>query len=450
MEKIEKKQLLRIAFVLASPMVIGSGKTEYTDHDIIRDSEGKPYIPGTAVAGVTRSVLENKQLKGTEISAEDSKKYFGYVSTQSTENDRGAFTSKIMFYDAKLIKDNGSEHSGYHTSKRDSVSLDDWKTAKKGAKFDMEVLETGAKFVTYVEQNYCDGDIDYLEKIATWWKSGNIRFGAKTMRGYGSIKDVVIDRITVHMDNEEELENWLNHTMYDDSFWTEGSAEFNIDARKVNNYEYPLIIDLSVDSSLSIRKYTTTPTKEDDLVAQPDYEQLKLHDNTPVIPGTTWAGAFRRNMRKLVPDLDETYFGNVIPGKKIKKQSGILFSESIVKDGHPKVISRTAIDRFSGGVIDAALYTERTQYGGTTNLEIRFCKGKPSDVVLRALAASVADLHAGILAVGGLTAVGRGLFKVTGINGTVAAEKPEDVYRQVMEAFETIFKRSETEVGNNG
>ena len=155
-------------------------------------------------------------------------------------------------------------------------------------------------------------------------------------------------------------------------------------------------------------------------------------------------------MHKLVPDLDETYFGNVIPGKKIKEQSGILFSESIVKDGHPKVISRTAIDRFSGGVIDAALYTERTQYGGTTNLEIRFCKGKPSDVVLRALAASIADLHAGILAVGGLTAVGRGLFKVTNINGTVAAENPEDVYRQVMEAFETIFKRSETEVGNNG
>ena len=49
-------------------------------------------------------------------------------------------------------------------------------------------------------------------------------------------------------------------------------------------------------------------------------------------------------------------------------------------------------------------------YGGTTVLHIEL----PTDADMglrRALAASLADLNAGILSVGGLTSVGRGIFE---------------------------------------
>lgn len=77
-------------------------------------------------------------------------------------------------------------------SRRDSVALDEWKTAKEGAKFDMEVLEPGIRFVTYMEQNLYEGDEAVAEKIAAAWKAGVFRFGGKTMRGYGEITDVSV------------------------------------------------------------------------------------------------------------------------------------------------------------------------------------------------------------------------------------------------------------------
>lgn len=49
----------------------------------------------------------------------------------------------------------------------------------------------------------------------------------------------------------------------------------------------------------------------------------------------------------------------------------------------------------------------------------------------RALAASIADLHAGFLAIGGLTSVGRGVFEVTGINGDVFSGSAEELYNKV-------------------
>ena len=50
-----------------------------------------------------------------------------------------------------------------------------------------------------------------------------------------------------------------------------------------------------------------------------------------------------------------------------------------------------------------------------------------------AFAASIADLHAGLMAIGGLTAVGRGIFKVTGFNGIPFTGDAEDLYKMVLE-----------------
>ena len=41
-EKIKKKVYYRINFVLASPLLIGCGNNNYTDNDILRDSNNVP------------------------------------------------------------------------------------------------------------------------------------------------------------------------------------------------------------------------------------------------------------------------------------------------------------------------------------------------------------------------------------------------------------------------
>ena len=94
-----------------------------------------------------------------------------------------------------------------------------------------------------------------------------------------------------------------------------------------------------------------------------------------------------------------------------------------------KVISRNAIDRFTGGTVDGALFTEKTWYGGTTELVISLRGDKKmTEEEKTALAATLADLHFGFLAVGGETSIGRGLFKITEINGELI-EEAEDAKR---------------------
>ncbi len=143
MRKITKKKYLRIKFKITSPLSIGSGENEKTDKDIIRNSQGIPYIPASAIAGVVREKLDNKKAE----------KYLGKVTINqnagSEVREEMAVESRVIFYDANICGEQKER-----ISIRDSVALDDYKTAKKGAKFDMEVIEPGIQFETFFEQSF--------------------------------------------------------------------------------------------------------------------------------------------------------------------------------------------------------------------------------------------------------------------------------------------------------
>lgn len=68
-------------------------------------------------------------------------------------------------------------------------------------------------------------------------------------------------------------------------------------------------------------------------------------------------------------------FGDVDINKGTQKKSLIYFSESMISGGEMKVITRNSVDRFTAGTRDGALYTERTCYNGSCELDI-FIKKK--------------------------------------------------------------------------
>ena len=133
-----------------------------------------------------------------------------------------------------------------------------------------------------------------------------------------------------------------------------------------------------------------------------------------MIPGTSWAGAFRARFCEFAgEEKADGLFGHIEENVKQarNKKSAIYFSESMLDGGYYKTVTRNSIDRFTSGTNDGALYTEKTYYGGSTELELLFTE-KQSDDVKRAVLAVIADLDNGFLSVGGLTSVGRGLFSV--------------------------------------
>lgn len=413
--KGKTKIYYRIVFQLASALSVGSGENRYSDGDIVRDSAGEPFIPGSSLAGIYRSFLEK----------EDADKYFG-----TARYKEGGAGSRVLVYDAKLhyVK----EESFYRSVIRDCVALDEWKTAEEGSKFDFEVVEPGAEFVTYLEQDCEIGDKDIGGELAGVWKNHRIRIGRKTMRGLGSIKKVRIDRRSFDLQKQEELDAWLDFDMYREDNWrnSELKKEENQEIRWKNSISIKFA--LKQKGGISIRRYTTEVGGGQ---TQPDAEQLtcipgKDGKEIPYIPGSSWSGAFRHHMKSLVPDCTENYFGNC------EQRSAVRFEESFIEGASEKVLMRNAVDRFTGGVIETALFTEKMWYGGKTVLGIEI----PADSALKfrqALAASLVDLHMGVLAVGGLTAVGRGIFEGETL---VINNEPVSVNDQM---YEEILQRLE-------
>ncbi len=431
-EKIIKKKYYKISFELASPLALGSGDNENTDKDLIRDASGKPYIPASSIAGVIREQLEKDDKTKME-------NYLGKVDRNTKDTEAYHEESKVIFYDGTI-----TEGSPYITV-RDSVALDEFKTAKKGAKFDVEILEPGVRFTTYLEQDFTKsyGD-DYGAEIAKVFLSQSLSFGGKSMRGYGLISDVRVQEKTFDIQNDiDEWLKWLERDIYDlQNVWDKCDIKSALSQRK------EIRLTLKQEGGISIRRYTSSVSTKDN--TEPDMEQLTVGKNKkkPVIPGTSWAGAIRHRMGEFGIDIEgeNSIFGYVQgEGKDSKSRSRLSFSESTISGGTFKTLSRNAIDRFTGGTVNGALFTEKTYYGGECELVI----GWKSDEEMpekekKAMAAALTDLHFGFLAVGGETSIGRGLFSIISINDQklpeASGENGNEIFGKVLANIEEAFK----------
>lgn len=412
---ILEKRYLKIIFKNQSPLAIGGEEGDLTDQNVLRDSKGNPYIPGSALAGVYRRLFtEDKKGEG------DAKKYFGPKIEGEKGDQNKAEESQIVTYDATI-----QDAEKKHTIIRDMVALEkENKVAKRGAKFDLEAIATGTTFVTYVEWNITEKNErnnpnNPLAVIADAYRTGDLYIGSKTERGYGQIKAEVISYKEFQLRTEQgatgkDLDDWLKFSMYDENQeWC--SFTQTIGKTDKHKQERTIVLHLKQVGGIAIRRYTTTDGKA-------DYEQLTIRRNDetqekPVIPGTSWAGAFRSQIYKLNSGLDlEEYFGKANSKSEESRKSEIRFSESVIEGAKPQYITRNAIDRFTNATLDHALYTEKTWYEGKTDLTITLGKKIAGDETFcSVLSAAIADLHEGYLSVGGLTAVGRGLFTIENI-----------------------------------
>jgi len=384
----EKIQYYKMKFRLASPLAVGSGENSHTDSDVILDSRGLPVIPATAFAGVIRHYLD--------IECDDKNEFFGYIDGETS------FESKVKCYDAVSISDS-------YTAVRDSVALkEEEKVGKDGAKFDLEAVETNAEFITLFELHDADEtqQNDFKDAISAM-QSGFLRIGSKTSRGYGQIE--ILDLKKAEFTFPADRKKWLDFSPYD----FDSDACYQPETIEESHQKFTKIsLELKQQGAISIRSYTVKNAED---ISSADYIQLSTNDDVPVIPGTSWAGAFRKRFDEFAQNKKflEDVWGFVNEEKQTQQKSKIYFSESRLSGGTSRIITRTSIDRFSAGVKNHSLYSEKTYYHGNCSLEI-YIKNTVSDMqkCLQILSAVLCDLDRGYLAVGGLTSVGRGLFSV--------------------------------------
>lgn len=204
---------LSAELVTMTGLRVGAGKRSdmaATDQPVIRDSAGRPFIPGSSLKGAMRSWLE-KILRNIDRKPNlwacdlfDKKAVCGPKTRQgedannkpSDEDVRASlctacslfgsthYAGRVYFRDLRILTD------PRHVELRDGVGIDRvLGTASPGIKYDTEVVSPGSRF----ELNLIAENLDPLRRallVMTFQRlvEGEIALGGMTTRGLGQIQ----------------------------------------------------------------------------------------------------------------------------------------------------------------------------------------------------------------------------------------------------------------------
>ena len=456
MESVDHDAVVRRLYArgqwkLCSVAHFGGEETNIADMSLLRDADENLFIPGASIAGAARSFIVRQRLpwgqyqNGLTEEPPELKRLFGGADKTDTMS-------------ALIVADAHCEQA--ITSIRDGVRID----AKSGsavdkAKFDVEVVERGTEFALNLEciiRHGDDGDAlaELFLLILHAFQQGDIRLGARTRRGYGKGKVEFWKVRDLQMNNPADVMAWLRREIWSCAenplvlrpLKSEASiflvhpkhrSECNLampvlppDQRRYFHIEANFLLC----TSLLIR---SAPAEVD----APDMVHLQSAGK-PVVPGTSFAGAFRHRAALIAKtlgwkprkttdykDADPVcdMFGPVHEQDRENGQqkelwaSRIWIEEKLVKNVESRWQHRVAIDRFTGGSVDGALFNEKPVYpvpvgdlaqkASAPNLHLTLTLEEPDDAEIGLLLLTLRDFWQGHAALGGETSNGRGTLR---------------------------------------
>lgn len=441
--KISKRIIFKADLVLSSAAVFSNGDSDpIIDLMILRDSNDprKALLPGSSLAGALRSYLRDRTEDNESID-----KLFGYVGA----NEDGE-QSQLLISDAVSSEPIQAEL-------RDGVRIDHaTRTADDQAKYDLEVLPAGTRFeleFEFIEQEASGTKkkFDFLPLVIhalDGLQKGQISLGMKKNRGLGQCSITAWDIRVIDMTKPTEVFTWLER---DDQNPTPTAAQHSnlygyFKFQPVAASRYPVSLTASfrfADDAMLIRSAPQT------LELVPDTVHLQTREGNrlqPVIPGTSWAGVLRHRALRILNTLGVStadqklnqLFGFVIEQPTKAFASRLIIKDSLIQHPAPEplVQNRIAIDRFTGGAFDGALFSEMPvwktdQTCVTLEISIKPPREsheslKPAEVGLLLLL--LKDLWTGDLAVGGTSSIGRG--RLQGLEARLTVDGTEFCFKQ--------------------
>lgn len=421
---IVKRIIWGIPFMLKSPLCISNGEEVETDNDVICNYDGVPFIPGTSLAGAVREYLQLNK---------DTKSILGHAQQETMEQ---AGQMSAVYFSDTLLKETKICY-------RDGIDLGNGSKVKN--KFDWEVIDAGAVGCFFIELVLREDDWEEVEcnqlKAAVYgMQTGELRLGYRKNRGFGrmeilSVYEWEFTRETVDAWLKFRKPELVKQKQDNKMIWTLGEEakpylkEWDSWIHLADSYQKyaTLRVPLRLTGGISIRRYSTQS-------GEADYEHITSNGKA-VVPGTSWNGAIRSRFVEIAQELGLTdeeakklakeWFGNVLTKKEDKEttpfgKSNIIIEESILpkESGSKRLqISRNQINRFDASTVMGSLYTEVAYFEGITELVLRIDKQKQDwKAIVGLLWLVIQDIQNGFLPVGGLTAIGRGIFTS---NGTV-------------------------------
>lgn len=458
---IRQRWLIKGTLTLTTPTHLSNGdKAPGVDLPLVMDGyePERPLLTGASLTGALRNYV-NEYLKNYEYRKDErsgKEWWLEKVDKSPTEKlfgaarrDEDGDQSPLIVYDAL-----GTSPT-YAIELRDGVRIDPkTRTAYvdekgSGGKFDLELLAAGTTFdigfeliITKDNEPYLDEIRQTLAQALYGLQEGQIRLGGRKQRGYGECKVANWQVRQYDLTQKADLEAWLSDGRSwakPDPKWQRGDDIRPLLGASVSESRLPdsFTIDatLTIDGSLLIRAGFEAENAPD--VAH--LESYRDGELVPVLSGTSLAGVMRAQALRIartVSQQEETaenfireLFGYMPDHKEDdspKKASRVLVKETAVTNTKKLVQSRVAIDRFTGGALESALFAEQPVFGGQTTLSIVVRPPlKTNETQWQAekgvLLLVLKDLWTGFLAVGGASSVGRG--RLQGISAKIHTNK---------------------------
>ncbi len=484
MKKYNIRHLARILIEAETPIAVGSGeKSIETDAQVIKDVNGLPYIPATSIAGVVRNAMgesgkDNKSIEwGYQIANKKN-------DEKNKENGKG---SRIIFTNANILDADGTVVDGILKSKSDFLKnfeslpirqharINHKGVTEKTGKFDEEIVFKGTRFCFEIEMLEKEAT-DYFNKVLEQLRSSSLRIGSGTRSGFGKLNIVSIKKCRLNLNNNDDLKLYLsksstlNDKAQDKPFWKNVPEEVNDRINDENHVCDKLRIKpqdfFLFGSGFGDDEADMTPVSESVIVWSGNTGKGEMKQNYILIPATSVKGALAHRVAYHYNRLTGQ-FADKLPNADIKKEiekitgknnlavkclfgsegntsekgekqtekgrairGNVMISDVIETKGKnpDKLLNHVAIDRFTGGAMDGALFTEKVndEHGREFQIEIvvdkanvqsLFNKENKTDAnienIYTALECALNDICDGMLPLGGGVNRGNGIFTGT-------------------------------------
>ena len=195
--------------VVARAMHLGSGQSSImTDASIRRNNKGQPYIPGSSLAGLFRSLAEEFAPYLCPNPEQTIRGLFGSNRRQNSadKEDKEMRASRLHMQDAYLLTD---LPSGIEV--RDYVGIDRRRAAARAhLKYDREVSpgNTRYEFALTLEDSEPD-DLRLVLAVLDFWSNYGLQIGGRTTTGLGEAKVERLRYYGVNFKQGDSLASYL-------------------------------------------------------------------------------------------------------------------------------------------------------------------------------------------------------------------------------------------------
>ncbi len=484
--KYNFRYIARIVIEAETPIAIGSGNNNISlDRPVTKDANGIPYIPGTSLAGVLRhAIYANVEDKGKNKDIiKNLNDIFGFQDDKHQENSLGSrlilSSARLMgkerkVFDGLLLISMNEDNYKFISNYRELPVREHARLSHKGVadvehkgKFDEEVLYKGSRFIFEMEMKGTDKS--EVEDNEIWGQLLNVfchpdfRIGGGSNRGFGQIRIVGINHIELDLSDSAQQNTYLSHSSNLNSKFDGKPYRIN---KTLSNYTHYQLDMIPEDFYLF-----SSGLKSDDADMNPVMEQIIKWDKNDnpafseelvLIPGTSIKGAISHRVAYHYNKLTGNFADKLAEeGKSLSDyvgenneavkalfgtasdyssqnpgQKGVVrFSDIYQEDVQYKKLDHVAIDRFTGGPIDGALFNENVVQNITDennqfildfwvqpDFMDKYKSGnsglEKDDFILTAFEKTLTDICSESLSLGGGTMRGNGIF-----SGTLKIEK---------------------------